>query len=76
MTFLPIQDETSCLTFRGLIEPAFFILRADTGRKTLSRVMSELESGALDIIWTATDCGEDEFLSMRIPLDKGNVFIT
>lgn len=48
-------------------------LRADSGaEKTLPRVMSELESGALDIIWTATDKEkEQEFLPVRIPLYKG-----
>lgn len=48
-------------------------VQADTGEeKTLPRVMSELESGALDIIWTATDREkEEEFLPVRIPLDKG-----
>ncbi len=48
-------------------------LQADGGEeKTLPRVMSELESNALDIIWTATDQEkEQEFLPVRIPLYKG-----
>ncbi len=48
-------------------------LQADSGEeKTLQRVMSELESNALDIIWTATDQEkEQEFLPVRIPLYKG-----
>ena len=48
-------------------------VHADIGEeKTLPRVMSELESGALDIIWTASDREkEEDFLPVRIPLYKG-----
>jgi len=40
--------------------------------KTLSRTMNEIESGDVDIMWTATDQEkEDLMLPIRIPLYKG-----
>ncbi|WP_231591704.1 transporter substrate-binding domain-containing protein [Cellvibrio sp. pealriver] len=48
-------------------------LQADSSEeKTLPRVMSEIDSGQLDIFWTATDKDkEQDFLPVRIPLYKG-----
>lgn len=48
-------------------------LQADPSEeKTLPRVMSEIDSGQLDIFWTATDKDkEEDFLPVRIPLYKG-----
>jgi hypothetical protein len=40
--------------------------------KTLARTMSEVESGDIDVMWTATDKDkEDRILPVRIPLYKG-----
>lgn len=40
--------------------------------KTLARTMSEIESGDVDVMWTATDQEkEDKLLPVRIPLYKG-----
>lgn len=48
-------------------------ITSDTANdKTLARTMSEIESGDVDVMWTATDQEkEDRMLPIRIPLYKG-----
>ncbi len=44
----------------------------EVNEKTLARTITEIESGVVDIMWTATDKEkEDRMLPVRIPLYKG-----
>ncbi|RYZ88083.1 MAG: transporter substrate-binding domain-containing protein, partial [Moraxellaceae bacterium] len=50
-----------------------YTLTSDTANdKTLARTMTEIESGEVNVMWTATDKEkEDRMLPIRIPLYKG-----